>query len=174
MKTYPHYATYCPSKNDTFRILKRLPHYTNQANSFRMEQVSWKVFIQAPPSMVFRYLSEDSLREKFWAEKSQSNGDCFELDFPNGVHTVCRVIDQLEWIRLKIEYFNSIVLFELSPRQLGTELKVTNTQIPVGEFPDFLAGWVSVLLSLKAAIQFNIDLRNHDPEKCWDQGFVDN
>jgi hypothetical protein len=36
------------------------------------------------------------------------------------------------------------------------------------------AGWVSVLLALKAAVDFGVDLRNHDPERTWSTGFVDN
>ena len=36
------------------------------------------------------------------------------------------------------------------------------------------AGWVSVLLTLKAAADFGVDLRNHDPTRTWDQDFADN
>jgi hypothetical protein len=37
-----------------------------------------------------------------------------------------------------------------------------------------MAGWVSVLLALKAAADFGIDLRNHDPARTWNKGYVDN
>ena len=37
-----------------------------------------------------------------------------------------------------------------------------------------IAGWVSVLLTLKAAIDFDVDIRNHDPKRTWDQGYADN
>lgn len=37
-----------------------------------------------------------------------------------------------------------------------------------------IAGWVSVLLALKAAVDFSVDLRNHDPGRTWDQGYADN
>jgi hypothetical protein len=36
-----------------------------------------------------------------------------------------------------------------------------------------LAGWISVLLGLKAAADFRIDLRNHRPGCTWESGFVD-
>jgi len=29
-------------------------------------------------------------------------------------------------------------------------------------------------MALKAAHDFGVDLRNHDPELTWDQGYVDN
>jgi len=37
-----------------------------------------------------------------------------------------------------------------------------------------LAGWVSVLMALKAAVDHGVDLRNHDPQRTWDQGYADN
>jgi hypothetical protein len=39
---------------------------------------------------------------------------------------------------------------------------------------EMAAGWVSVLVALKAATDFGVDLRNHDPERTWEQRFVDN
>jgi hypothetical protein len=33
--------------------------------------------------------------------------------------------------------------------------------------------WPQVLLALKAACDFGVDLRNHDPDRCRDQGYVD-
>ncbi|MGH9769506.1 MAG: hypothetical protein ACREAB_18940 [Blastocatellia bacterium] len=39
---------------------------------------------------------------------------------------------------------------------------------------EVIAGWVSVLMALKAAVDFGIDLRNHDPQRTWDEGFVEN
>jgi hypothetical protein len=36
-----------------------------------------------------------------------------------------------------------------------------------------MAGWVSVLLALKAAADFRVDLRSHDPQRTWSQGYAD-
>jgi hypothetical protein len=36
------------------------------------------------------------------------------------------------------------------------------------------AGWVSVLLALKGAVDYGVDLRNHDNSRTWRKGFVDN
>ena len=53
-------------------------------------------------------------------------------------------------------------------------LTLINENIATGEYLDVYAGWVSVLLNLKAAVDYNLDLRNHDINKTWDQGYVDN
>ena len=37
----------------------------------------------------------------------------------------------------------------------------------------FHAGWVSWLLVLKAVADFEVDLRNGDPERAWSQRYVD-
>lgn len=139
-----------------------------------MKSVTWKVFINDSPVVVYRYLSMDRLRESFWAEKSNSTGHGFELTFPNGQSTSCRILLAEPYQHLAIEYFNSRVDFELKPINDGTELTVVNTNILESEYEDVLAGWVSVLLCLKVAIQFKKDIRNHNPARCWDQGFVDN
>ena len=36
------------------------------------------------------------------------------------------------------------------------------------------AGWVSVLMALKAMAEHGVDLRNHDAERTWWQGYCDN
>ena len=36
------------------------------------------------------------------------------------------------------------------------------------------AGWVSVLMAMKGAVDFEIDLRNHNPERVWENGYLDN
>ena len=38
---------------------------------------------------------------------------------------------------------------------------------------ELLPGWLNVLFPLKAAVDFGIDLRNHDPRRTWDQRYVD-
>jgi hypothetical protein len=36
------------------------------------------------------------------------------------------------------------------------------------------SGWISVLLLLKAAVDFGVDMRNHDPKRTWDHTYCDN
>lgn len=57
--------------------------------------------------------------------------------------------------------------------QGGTDLQLTETGVPESETLENLPGWVSVLLALKAAVDFGVDLRNHHPARQWEQGYVD-
>jgi hypothetical protein len=36
------------------------------------------------------------------------------------------------------------------------------------------AGWVFVLMALKASVNFVVDLRNHDSNRTWDEGYAEN
>ena len=56
----------------------------------------------------------------------------------------------------------------------GTDLTLTDEGVPEADHAEVLAGWVSVLMALKAAVDFGVDLRNHDPARSWDQGYADN
>jgi hypothetical protein len=55
----------------------------------------------------------------------------------------------------------------------GTDLTLFEEGAPPAEEKQNHAGWVSVLLLLKAAVDFGIDLRSHDPGRTWDNSFVD-
>lgn len=58
--------------------------------------------------------------------------------------------------------------------QGGTLLSLTDAQVPPEDQKEVIAGWVSVLMALKAAVDFGVDLRNHDANRNWDHGFVEN
>ena len=45
---------------------------------------------------------------------------------------------------------------------------------PVADRNENIAGWASVLLCLKAAVDHGVDLRNHDPQRAWANGYVEN
>ncbi len=72
-------------------------------------------------------------------------------------------------------YGNSIAAFILEEDGFGgTDLTLTDTGVPPEDRMEVCAGWVSVLMALKAAVDFGVDLRGHDPERSWDQGYVEN
>jgi hypothetical protein len=54
----------------------------------------------------------------------------------------------------------------------GTDVWLTHLT-SAADHAETAAGWLNVLLPLKAWLQHGIDLRNHDPERTWDHGFVD-
>jgi hypothetical protein len=75
--------------------------------------------------------------------------------------------------RFVVEYLGGgIVAFELvDDGRGGTDLALTDSGVAEQWYAETLAGWVSVLLALKAAVEFGVDLRNHDPARSWDQGY---
>jgi len=56
----------------------------------------------------------------------------------------------------------------------GTDLSLIDVGAPSEYRTEVIAGWVSVLMALKAAIDFGVDLRAHDDDRNWDSGYVDN
>jgi hypothetical protein len=74
-----------------------------------------------------------------------------------------------------VYYGNSVATFELADdRAGGTDLILTDSGVPDEDRSEVIAGWVSVLTALKAAVDFGVDLRNHDPLRTWDDGYVEN
>lgn len=86
------------------------------------------------------------------------------------------MLEQIPPHRYTVEYFGgSRVAFDVaSDGAGGTDLVLTESGISPDEWAENYAGWVSVLLSLKAAVDFEVDLRNHDPARSWKIGYVDN
>lgn len=73
-----------------------------------------------------------------------------------------------------IRYFGSEAVFELTTREDGGCLfQVTCWCDNPDAWLQFYPGWVSWLLALKAAADFDIDLRNGSPERTWEQRYVD-
>ncbi len=56
----------------------------------------------------------------------------------------------------------------------GTDLALTDQGVDPEHRSEVIAGWVSVLMTLKAAVEYSVDLRNHDPDRSWDEGYVEN
>ncbi len=72
-------------------------------------------------------------------------------------------------------YSGSVATFELEEDgKGGTDLTLTDAGVPEQYRTEVIAGWVSVLMSLKAAVDFGVDLRTHDTNRNWDQGYVEN
>lgn len=115
-------------------------------------------------------------RRRFWAESAEEQNGVVEFRFSNGGVWRGRVLERDAPHRFAVEYFGgSRATFECAEDGAGgTDLTLTETGISPDEWEENHAGWVSVLLALKAAADFGVDLRNHDPSRSWDAGFVDN
>jgi len=53
-------------------------------------------------------------------------------------------------------------------------LTLTDVGVLEGDRAEVSAGWVSVLMAFKAAVDFNVDLRNHDARRTWEEGYAEN
>ena len=135
--------------------------------------IDWRVRFRSPPEAVWQAWTTDPGRELFWAERSSDDGGGFDLTFINGESLRVDVVEARARERLVFRYFGaSTVTVELSPDGAGgcdLRLREEGSPEPVENY----AGWVSVLLACKAAVDFGVDLRSHDSGRSWDEGFID-
>ena len=114
-------------------------------------------------------------RARYWAERAPECDGAVEFHILGYPAYRGRILRRDPPHRFELEYFGTVVRFRVEDDgEGGTDLGL------VAEVPDeasrmeFAAGWVSVLLAMKAAVDFDVDLRNHDPERTWSQGYADN
>lgn len=140
-----------------------------------MKTVKWKIHLKSGPDAVFRFLTSAQGREKFWSEKAPERNGFIYFTFPNGERYDSKILNVTPNKEFSIEYFNSVVHIGLEPaKDNGTHLTLINEGILDDQYLDIHAGWVSVLLNLKAAVDFKCDLRNHDKNRTWNEKYVDN
>lgn len=139
-------------------------------------EIRWRLHLESPPAEVFGLLTTDEGRARFWAESASEENGTIVFRFPGGISWHSKIIDQISPRLFRLNYYGgSVTAFELDDDGAGgTDLLLTDTGVSAGDRDDVLPGWVSVLMALKAAADFGVDLRNHDPERTWVQGFVDN
>lgn len=121
-------------------------------------------------------LATNEGRARFWAESAVEQDGAIHFVFPNQAKWRGRILEANPPHRFKVEYYGgSITTFELSPDGSGgTDLTLTDQGVPAADRTEVIAGWVSVLMALKASVDFGIDLRNHDPKRTWDEGSAEN
>jgi uncharacterized protein YndB with AHSA1/START domain len=134
--------------------------------------VEWKLHLSSSCDRVYDFLATDSGRAEFWAESASERDGHIEFEFPGGLEWRARILEAERPRRFVVTYFGeTTVAFDLeSDGSGGCELTLADT----ADDPETLAGWVSVLLALKAAVDFGIDLRNHDLDRTWSSGYADN
>lgn len=139
------------------------------------DEVRLRVHLTAPPQRVFQFLATDAGRAAFWAESAMAGDGYIDFRFANGMTHRGRILAADAPRRFEVEYFGGArAAFELTDDGAGgTDLTLTERGIPAEWFAEQRAGWVTVLLALKGAVDFSIDLRNHDPNRTWEKGFVD-
>ena len=137
--------------------------------------IEWRVHFSSPRQRVFDLWTEDEGRELFWAERSTARDGGFELAFVNGQTVSVEVVEASAPEHFVFRYFGGsgvTLLFEATSDG-GCDLHLREEGVPPSGHLENFAGWVSVLLACKAAADFGIDLRSHDPERSWGRRFVD-
>lgn len=140
-----------------------------------MCKIKWRLHLASPPDEVYQVLITADGRETFWAESANERDGVINFVFTNGEMYRSRIVESIPHERVVLEYFGGLASFALVHDGTGgTDLMLTHDGIPDAEVSDTSAGWVSVLLALKAAVDYGVDLRNHDNTRTWDAGYVDN
>ena len=137
--------------------------------------IRWRVHLASPPNVVYQALATDDGRARFWAEAAPEVTGVITFHILNFAPFAGRILAREPPRLFELEYFGTRVRFELSPDGAGgTDLALLATEVPETYRMEMVAGWVSVLLALKAAVDHGVDLRNHDLSRAWDRGYVDN
>jgi uncharacterized protein YndB with AHSA1/START domain len=140
------------------------------------DRIEWRLHLRASPERVFAMVGTAAGRRQFWAESADEADGVITFRFPDGSELRSRIVEHAPPNRFAVEYFGGAhVLFECAPDGTGgTDLRLVETGTPAADRAENIAGWVSVLLCLKAAADHGVDLRNHDPTRTWADGYVDN
>lgn len=138
--------------------------------------IKWRLHLKSPIARVYQALATDEGRASFWAESAVERDGVIHFIFPNGATRNARVIEALPPNKYALEYYgDSIATFELSEDgHGGTDLTLTDSGVSAQDRTEVIAGWVSVLMNLKAGVDFDVDLRAHHPARHWDHGYVEN
>ncbi len=138
--------------------------------------ICWKIHLSASPEQVYDLLSTNDGRAAFWAESAMELDRHVNFIFPNGDKFRGRVLEAKPNSAFRVEYLdNTTAAFKIeSDGGKGSLVTLTADGINEADRLEWACGWMSVLMSLKAAADFGADLRNHDVRYTWDKGFGDN
>ncbi len=136
--------------------------------------IRWRMHLPVPPERVYDALSSDQGRASFWAETAIERDGHIEFRFSSGYACRSTILERVPAQLFSIDYSGGRVSFQLSPDGAGgTELFLVHRNIGRDEWNEVHAGWLNVLFPLKAWLVHGVDLRNHDPNRSWDQGYAD-
>jgi uncharacterized protein YndB with AHSA1/START domain len=138
------------------------------------DRIEWRVHLTSPPARVYDVIASDDGRASFWAESAAEIDGTVHFTFINGVTYAGRILERDRPRRWSVDYFGSTATFVLEPDgRGGTDLTMVNLGVVEEHRVEVIAGWLNVLLPLKAVVDFGVDLHNHDSTRSWDQGYAD-
>jgi uncharacterized protein YndB with AHSA1/START domain len=144
-------------------------------------EVRWRVHLASPPRVAYFLIATAEGRRRFWADSARERDGVLELRFTDGRILRGRVREREPFRRFALELAGGALLaFDLAADGLGgTDLTLTETGVPPtdrdarADHHERRAAWAALLLALKAAADFGVDLRHHDPRRSRDRGYVD-
>jgi uncharacterized protein YndB with AHSA1/START domain len=134
--------------------------------------IEWRIHLSSSPERVYKFLSTAEGRAACWAESAPEKDGHIEFTFPGGLEWRGQILEAEPPHVFSVRYYgNTEARFVLEDDGVGgCDLVLTDT----ADDAETRAGWVSVLLALKAAADHGVDLRNHDPARTWETGYADN
>ena len=136
--------------------------------------ITWKVKLRSPPERVYETLATAEGRARFWAVEAPERDGAIHFRFSNGWTELSPVRRAESPSCFELVYFGAPTRFDIVLHEDGgCVLTVSAYDVPDDEWQEVNAGWVSVLLALKSAVDFGIDLRNSEPDLSWQAGLVD-
>lgn len=145
--------------------------------SFQAERgvIRWRMHFLSPKEKVFAALATDEGRARYWAESAPEANGRITFHILGYEPFSGRILKRKAPSLFALEYFGTIVEFSLQDDgEGGTDLLLVATQVHESIRMEMVAGWVSVLMAMKAAVDHGVDLRNHDESRTWNGGYVDN
>jgi uncharacterized protein YndB with AHSA1/START domain len=137
--------------------------------------VRWRMHFRSAPTAVYDALATDGGRARFWAESAVERGGVIGFRILGYPPFSARVLRREPPRLFALEYLGTVATFALeSDGEGGTELRLLNEGVGEEERMEMTAGWVSVLMAMKAAVDFGVDLRNHHLARTWTGGYADN
>jgi uncharacterized protein YndB with AHSA1/START domain len=158
-------------------FLPRTRTHQEDTMTFQAEPgvIRWKLHLRSEPGRVFDMLATDAGRARFWAEAAEEHDGRITFHILNYVPFSGAILAREAPTRFALEYYGTTVQFELAADgRGGTDLSLHASAVDASIHMEMVAGWVSVLLALKAAVDYGVDLRNHDATRAWAQGYCDN
>ncbi len=135
-----------------------------------------RLHLASSPERVYDMLATDAGRARFWAESAAEVEGVIDFVFPGGLTWRGEILERVPpWLFVVRYYGGSRTTFRLRADVVGgTDLDLVDEEVGPMDVLEARPGWVSVLLALKAAADFGVDLRNHDPARTWAEGFCGN
>jgi hypothetical protein len=122
--------------------------------------IVWRLHLASPPALVYDFLGPDESHSYFWAVSESEP----HLAHTDGSLWHNATVEREPQRRLALHYVGgSVTTFDLvDDGDGGTFLQLTDMGAPAEDRTGVIAGWIALLLALKATVDFSANLGGHD------------